>query len=132
VNLPSVFLLLSALTFAAFGVAFLVAPVAMIGLVELGASSPTARAEVRAMYGGLELGIAAFLFACLARRERVAAGLLCSTIALAGLALARGASIVLDGPVEPIMYWLAAAEVGGVVMSAVGWRLAVRSAAASD
>jgi hypothetical protein len=126
VTLARVFLALSALTFAGFGVAFLAAPAGMGGLVEVWADSPTARADVRATYGGFELGFAAFLFACLARREWTAAGLLASTLALAGFAAARSGSALLDGPVSPLTFVLVAAEAAGAVMSLAGWRLAAR------
>ena len=126
-NLPRLFLAVNAVTFLAFGVAFLVAPVELAGNAELGVATPTARAEVRTIFGGFEVGLAAFLFACLARPDRVATGLLCSALTMTGFALARGASALLDGPVAPVMYWLLAAEVGGIAMSLVGWRMAVRA-----
>jgi hypothetical protein len=127
VNLAKVVLAVNAITFLGFGVAFLVAPVELAANAELGVATPTARAEVRTIFGGFEVGLAAFLFACLGRPDRVAAGLLCSAFAMAGFAVARGASALLDGPVAPVMYWLLAAEVGGVAVSVVGWRMATRT-----
>jgi hypothetical protein len=123
-TLARVFLLLSALTFAGFGVAFLMAPAGMAGLVVVGADRPTARADVRATCGGFVLGFAGFLFACLARRGWTAAGLLASTLALAGFAAARAGSALLDGPVSSLTFVLIAAEAAGAVMSLIGWRLA--------
>ena len=127
-NLPKLFLVVNAATFLAFGVAFLVAPVELAANAELGVETPTARAEVRTIFGGFEVGLAAFLFACLGKPDRVAIGLLCSAFAMAGFAVARGASALLDGPVAPVMYWLLAAEIGGIAMSVVGWRMASRAA----
>jgi hypothetical protein len=127
VNLARVILLLSAAAFAGFGVWGLAAPAGMLGMVEVTAVTPTARTELRAFYGGLELGIAVFLVVCLARRDRVGIGLLASAITLTTVALARGTSAVLDGPVSPLIYYLLIAEVVGAVLSIAGWRLATQA-----
>ena len=125
---PRVVLFLSAVAFAGFGVWGLVAPAEMIAMVEVTAATPTARAELRSFYGGLQLGIAGFFLVCLARRDRVAVGLLASTILIGSIAVARGTSGAEDGPVaRPILYLLAT-EVTAAVLSAVGWRMAAAAA----
>jgi hypothetical protein len=55
------FLLLGAAVLAAYGVVFLLSPAVLGGLVGLGFEDPNAFVEIRAFYGGLELGLAAFL-----------------------------------------------------------------------
>jgi len=54
-------LVLTAAPFAAIGVAFLAAPQTMAAHVDVTLGSPTADHDVRAVYGGLQLGCAALL-----------------------------------------------------------------------
>ena len=61
---PKLVVYLSAATFADFGAWLMLAPTALEDVASVGLSNPEARAEIRAMYGGLEIGIAAFLHWC--------------------------------------------------------------------
>jgi hypothetical protein len=54
-------LALSALPFAAIGLRFLLQPAAMAAHVDLTLASTTADHDMRAVYGGLQLGCAALL-----------------------------------------------------------------------
>jgi len=63
---PRIVLALSAFIYAAFGAAFLVAPVPMAATVGIQLPEPSAVIDFRATYGGFELGLAAFLAWCLA------------------------------------------------------------------
>jgi len=119
-NIPRVVLLLSAAAFAAFGFAFLIAPTWIGGQVDLHLLSSTARTEVRAFYGGLELGAAAFLFACAERESWREAGLAATGLMLGGAAVCRAASMLFGGPVEPIHYLLLSTEVGGTLVALWG------------
>lgn len=106
---------LSVLAFGGFGLAFSVAPSFMAGLVDVRLPTPTARIDVVATYGGLELGVAAFLLLCLRRDDWVRPGLLASGLCLSGLALARAAGIALArGEVDAILYALLALEIPGI------------------
>ena len=93
--------LLTALTFIGVGVSFLVDPTGMAALVDIEATSALARNDIRAVYGGLEVGVGIALLAALAGGgpERP----LKSTIYLFGaIVLARSLSIAVDGkPGDP-------------------------------
>lgn len=88
---------LSALAFAGIGAAFLVAPHAMGARVGVSLSGAVAANDVRAVYGGLQLGVGVCL-AWLARRpQTLRAGLTLQLFGFGGLAAARFASLLLDG-----------------------------------
>src|SRR5262245_35155003 len=87
---------LAALVFGVFGVLFLFNPVGWAGSVDLGVTTATARTEIRAMYGGFELGIAAFLIWCAMDPARVRTGLMASGLMFAGVALGRAFSLATD------------------------------------
>jgi hypothetical protein len=123
---PRAVLLVAACTFAFFGLWAVAAPQSQLELVEIGFSSPTARADLRAQYGGFTLGIGVFLLACLAYRAWTRAGLAASACVLSGFFIARAISTALDGPVAPIIYYLTAFEGCGALLSVIGWRTAPR------
>lgn len=117
---------LCALAYLGLGLWFLWDPSA-VAMVGIETAEGTARAEVRAMYGGLELGIGAFLCACvLGSSTWVEAGLgLCAATLLA-LGSARGIGIALDAT-APIMTKLLVFELSVGALSALGWGLLRRS-----
>jgi hypothetical protein len=108
--LPRFVLAVAAVLFAAFGMAFAVAPHRLAATVDLPLPTTTATADFMATYGGFEIGFAVFLFICLARPERVRIGLLASGCAVAGFAVTRGVAILALGSVKPIMYQVLAFE----------------------
>jgi hypothetical protein len=107
---PRLVLALAAVLFAAFGLAFSVAPRALAALVDIPLPTSTATADFVATYGGFEVGFAIFLFICLARPDRVRLGLLASGCAVAGFAVSRGAAMLVLGTVKPVMYQALAFE----------------------
>jgi hypothetical protein len=125
--MPLIVLWLSALVFATFGVLFLADPSGWASTVDVAAASATARAEIRAMYGGLELGMALFLAWCALDPARVRIGLTACVCFFAGLALARGASALLDGGARPIVFTLVAIEAIAAVVAFVALRMAGRA-----
>jgi hypothetical protein len=106
---------LAAVLFAAFGAGFAFAPASMASHVDLAVTSPTARADVAAIYGGLELGLGAFLALCLVR-GRLHTGLLAAGLALAGIALVRGFHLAAYGG-EAMLWGVLAAETAGAALS---------------
>jgi hypothetical protein len=116
---------LSVLTYAGFGAAFLIAPVTMAAYVEIELPAPSAVVDVRATYGGFELGLAAFLAWCLAAPERVRTGLLASALTIAGFGVTRLMGIAIDGTVNHAIYIALALEWTGIAAtSAALWQLA--------
>ena len=90
-------LALIALTYAGFGFMFLFNPDAWSGIVAIALTTPAARTDFRAMYGGLEFGIGIFLLLCALRREFVRVGLFAGACALIAMATARSTGLLLDG-----------------------------------
>ena len=91
-----ILLSLAGLGFLGFGLAIVAAPEAV--LAPVGISGTTAGlVELRAFYGGLELGLAAFLFACAAKPAWRVPGLWSVALINGGIAAARLLGIGLTG-----------------------------------
>ena len=91
-----ILLSLAGLGFLGFGLAIVAAPEAV--LAPVGISGTTAGLiELRAFYGGLELGLAAFLFACAAKPAWREPGLWSVALVNGGIAAARLLGIGLTG-----------------------------------
>lgn len=114
-TLTRAYLLFGALMYAIIGVAGLVAPASLLGLVEISLETPSSANEVRAFFGAQSLVLAA-VFAFGALRDhwrRPALGLF---VALAlSFAVARVVSMVIDGmPGTPNLVLLGMEAVGTV------------------
>ena len=110
-TLDLIALWLGTLSFAFFGAWLLLRPNALraVGVV---AETPDGRAELRAMYGGAELGIAAFLSLCLLRPDFTEPGLWLQLLALGGLAVGRLIGISLEkGGVSKTIWFFASLEI---------------------
>jgi hypothetical protein len=120
-SLPRLSLRLAALAFAGFGVALLVRPelIEMLGL-ELGRAA--AVTEIRAFYGGLELGLALFFALASTRDAWLAPALFAQAAALGGIVLARLVGVALDGGPEPLILLFAAVEGTGAMLALVALR----------
>ena len=106
---PRIALWISAATWAAFGLWLLIDPAALAN-AEVAVDTPTARTEVRAFYGGLELGVAAAL-AWLALRGSTADGLRVALVTLACVFVCRTLGVLIEGgDVRPIIWLLGAVE----------------------
>jgi hypothetical protein len=121
-------LLGSAAAFAAIGGAFVVAPAAMARHVDVSLAGALADNDVRAVYGGLQLGCAAFLCHCAAARDRFATGLAGQLCLFGGLLLARTISLFAAGSPGALGLALHGAEVTGF---ALGWAARARLTAAT-
>lgn len=124
--IPQLILVLSALVFGVFGLLFYVGPAEWAAPVGVVAGSATARTEIRAMYGGLEIGLMACLLWCVPDPARLRMGLAASVVLYGSLAAARLTSIVLEGASPGIHRTVALTELSAAVVCAVGWWLARR------
>ena len=97
-----VLLYVGASVLSVIGVLFIFWPHAMGALVALGMSSPAAATDVRATYGGFELGVALFLGYCASAPGLVRAGLVAAFLGMLGFAVGRGVGMWVDGSVAPI------------------------------
>lgn len=102
-----------------FGVWSFLAPMDAAGLVQYGLGSPAAVTEMRAFYGGLEIGIAIFWVMAAMRPRMINAGLISMICVWGGVALARGAGMLLDGSASTAMAVILAFEALGAVLGLV-------------
>jgi hypothetical protein len=90
-------LVAGALGFAAAGLLFLLRPAFATGLIDLAVTGPTGWSDVRAIYGGLELGVAAVLAYCAVRPAHLRPGIVLLLVTLGGMLLGRATSLSVDG-----------------------------------
>ncbi len=112
-------LLVFGLMFLGFGLAFAAAPWSMAKLIGLQATSPQAVTELRAFYGGLEIGLGAFMIACAATRRWMRAGLQSLLVVCAGIAAGRVFGLAIDNSASTLMWAALATEVAGAVLAVV-------------
>ena len=100
------------------GIASLAAPGSLAEQVGW-SSTPAGLTEIRAFYGGVQLGLGCFLIWCSRSRDRLLAGLLVAGLAVGGIGAARAVGLLLDG--APTSYHLAnlAVEIATVLVVVV-------------
>ena len=116
-NLNVVVITLAGLGFTAFGILFLCWPDMLLPGIGIQALSAEAQVEIRAMYGGLELGLGILLLNCFAA-DRQRFGLQLSLSSYGGLALARLASMLVIGVTTPFL-WFALVWEGVIAVLAI-------------
>ncbi len=122
-----VVLVLTGLIYLAFGIFFLVDPEQAATIVCYWLGGPTAFTEVRAFYGGLEIGLAAFLVVCAAVRRFVPAGLLATLLLCGGTAAGRLVGMVVDESRSTVVVVSLAVELVVVALAAIAlWRVGLR------
>ena len=105
-SLGKIWLGLNGIIFFAYGVVCLFSPetpAEYAGIVLPGASAET---EIRAMYGGLQAALGAFLILCALNEMRSAEGLRVMVFLLGGLAIGRAFGLLLDGATSYNLYAL--------------------------
>ncbi|MCE3003741.1 MAG: DUF4345 domain-containing protein [Xanthomonadaceae bacterium] len=107
-----VVLSLGGLGFLAFGLAFLVAPLATFALTGVSISGAVAAAEIMAFYGGLEIALGGLLLACAWSPSRRRDGLLLMGAAYACIGLARVAGMLVHGADTPFLRIALGLELG--------------------
>jgi hypothetical protein len=117
-GLARVVLALSAFPFALIGLGFLLAPQAMAARVDVSLGSTTADHDVRAVYGGLQLGCGALLAWGALRRAHVRAALVAQLVLYGGLVAARGVGWLLTGAPGGFGLWLHGLETLGLAAGA--------------
>ena len=118
------------LGFVAFGVAYLVDPHGMMEIVGLALTSPAAAADIRAIYGGLQLSLGLFLLACARRDDWTTPGLLASCYAFSFVAGCRLAGVARDHATDGVTLAALAVEITCAVVSVVAYRSASGTASA--
>jgi hypothetical protein len=120
-TLTKILVFAGALMFGAFGLFGMVDPARLMDLIHAHPKDITALNEVRAMYGGFELGITAFLIACLMGRWPLRAGLFLTTAIFVGAASGRGMSVLAEGMPDPffVQIWIFELVFGAVCIFAL-------------
>jgi hypothetical protein len=98
----------------------------MAALVGVHVTSATGDADVRAVYGGLQLGCASLLALAASRTEWIRPGLLAQLALYGGLGLARFISYILVGLPSPLGLFLHLGELAGLLLGAFAWRIVHR------
>ncbi len=111
--------LVSAVVYAGIGLAAVADPVGLMAPVGVTVLDDRGVVELRAMYGGLELGMAVFLAACLRDEARARVGLLAATLTLGGLGSARALAWWVAQPEGVLMPALMVVELGGAALGAL-------------
>jgi len=110
-------LTLAGLGFLAFGAWLVIDPAGGLAAVQIMAVGPAGLIELRAFYGGLELGLGAFLMACAARPEWRRPGLWLTALANGGIGLARVAGILATGVMTPFFAYALVWELGFAILA---------------
>jgi hypothetical protein len=99
----------------------------MAGPLGIHLGNADAITDAQAVYGGLELGLGAFLAVCAFRPDLRWAGLIAATLTLGGLALARSIGVLMvHTPITGATRQLLATDLGGTVLNAVVLVMAAR------
>ncbi|HEX8694130.1 MAG TPA: DUF4345 family protein [Longimicrobium sp.] len=120
-RLARVTLVLAVAAFAGFGLATLVRP-SVLGVLGIELTRPAASTEIRAFYGGLELGLALFFARAAADPAWFRPALFALVASLGGVALSRAAGVVVDGSAGPLVLLLGAAEAAGALLALAALR----------
>ena len=120
---PRAILLLIALGFLGFGLAYTLWPLPMGRLTDIPLPTPNARIDFAATYGGVQLALGTF-FALASRRSAwVEPGLWAAAAVLAGLVLVRLQSIlVISGKPGRVIIIAIGVEVAGFLLCALALR----------
>lgn len=112
-------LALDALVFAAFGALYWVIPVEMAAKVGIAVPTTGAIVDVQGLYGGLEVGLGAFLAYCALSPDRTRLGLLAGTLALGGIAVSRLVAMAHFGMPDSSVAILVGLDLVGAILNAV-------------
>ncbi len=93
-------------------------------ILEISLPTAMARTDVRATYGGLELGFGIFLIVCVFRREWIRPGLLALALATGGFAIGRLCGLLAEGTINNFMLFFLALELAVTLLAIFLWRRA--------
>lgn len=116
-----ILLVVAALIFVGIGILYAIAPLAVVALFPPGSiGTADARSEIRAVYGGLELGLGFFFALGVARPRFTAPAVACAGLVSGFAGIVRTLSFVAEGHVPGMHLWWAILELlGGVAAFAV-------------
>lgn len=109
----------SALIFVLVGAGFLLIPKQFAGVLEISLPTAMARTDVRATYGGLELGLGIFLILCVVRREWIRPGLWAVALTVGGFAAGRLVGFVAEGKINNFMLFFLVLELAVTLLAVI-------------
>lgn len=112
--------------FIAFGLTGLLMPEMLVGAVGIDLTAEQSRTEIRAMYGGMQVGIGIFLLFSALNPLWLRPGLALVILSCTGLASARLFGIQIEGAAFPWMLPIAILELGITALCLWAW-VAVRN-----
>ncbi|MEM7256754.1 MAG: DUF4345 domain-containing protein [Pseudomonadota bacterium] len=92
----TLFLRIIAAILLAFGAIYLLNPMLLAGRAEISAA-PSGVTDIRATYGGFQIGFAIFLFWACAAEDTIKPALVATMVTFASVGLARLFGVVVDG-----------------------------------
>ena len=95
-----ILLAVQAIILAGLGIAYFVRPEEMANLSGMLLMAPAALTDVRAYYGGLQIGLAAYLLLAISRLDLTRAALTLLILLYTAMALARVGGLWLDGGLQ--------------------------------
>jgi len=110
---------LCGLGFIGFGVACLIAPIEVLASAGVIVSGSVAAAEMRAFYGGLELGLGSLIIAAAVTPDHRRAGLWLCLAAYGGIGTARALGMLIDGVSSPFLWFALATELGFALLAGI-------------
>ena len=111
------FLLLQGVTFFGLGVWFLIEPTTLASAIGLAPQSPAGLAELRAVYGGLEIALGIFLVVTGFQTNWSGIGLWLLLSCYGGITAGRIAGILLDHPDDTFTLQLLGFEAGSLLIT---------------
>ena len=126
---PVIVLVLAALGFLGFGLWLVVDPVGGLAGVDIAGSTPAGVIELRAFYGGLEVGLGLFLLACAARPGWRVPGLWLVVLGNLCIGLARLYGIASSGVFTSFFGVALAWEIGFPLLAMLSLRTLARATA---
>jgi len=118
---PKFVLIFFGLSFGAFGVWALIAPAALANLIHVTPETPGALTEIRAFYGGLEIGLAAFLLRAAFHRPWMPGALIALVVVAGGIAIGRGIGLVIDSSISGVMLGALVWEAAGAILGSLAY-----------
>jgi Domain of unknown function (DUF4345) len=113
-----------------FGVWYLVAPVAWTDPTGFGPLGPNALTDVRATYGGFQIGLGLFTIWAAADPERVRIGLVLQALTIGAIASCRLAGFAIDGSPNGFLRSAIATEIPFTALALIALRRLPREAIA--
>jgi hypothetical protein len=113
-----IYLVLMGVSTVLFGLGYLFAPMQMLAPMGFTELKPSALTDIRATYGGLQIGVGLFLLYCLPP-ARMRTGLVFSVLSIAAVALSRVTGLALDRDITQTLQYTAGLEIGLAVVALV-------------